>query len=111
MPESGTSTPDQASNHTHYRLRVTAGTSYDVSTHKVVPVNAPQTMTFETSSIILLLAVRIRKFTGFPPNSPEASSSFEHPLHTSDQYSIPFSLIPKTDIKGSDLVFGNDFDR
>jgi hypothetical protein len=111
MSESGTSTPDQASNHTHYRLRVTAGTSYDALTHKVVPVNAPQTMTFETSSIILSLAVRIRKFTGFPPGSPETSPYFEHPLHKSDQYSISFSFIPKTDIGGSDLVFGNDFDR
>jgi hypothetical protein len=111
MSESGTSTPDQASNHTHYRLRATAGTSYDVSTHKVVPVNAPQTITFETSSIILSLAVRLRKFTGFPSGSPETSPYFEHPLHKSDQYSISFSFIPKTDIPGSDLVFGNDFDR
>ena len=111
MSDSGTSTPDQASNHTYYRLRVTAGTSYDASTHKIVPVNAPQTMTFETSSIILSLAVRIRKFTGFPPGSPETSPYFEHPLHKSDQYSISFSFIPKTDIGGSDLVFGNDFDR
>ena len=68
-------------------------------------------MTFETSSLILSLAVRIRKFTGFPSDSPETSPYFEHPLHKSDQYSISFSFIPKTDIRGSDLVFGNDFDR
>ena len=111
MSKSGTSTPDQASDHTHYRLRATAGTSYDVSTHKIVPVNAPQTMTFETSSIILSLAVRLRKFTGFPSGSPETSPYFQHPLHKSDQYSISFSFIPKTDIRGSDLLFGNDFDR
>jgi hypothetical protein len=111
MSESGTSTPDQASDHTHYRLRATAGTSYDASTHKVIPVNAPETLTFETASIILSLAVRIRKFTGFPAGSPETSPYFEHPLHKSDQYSISFSFIPKKDIGGSDLIFGNDFDR
>ena len=110
----GTSTPehpDRAIDHSHYRLRVTAGTSYDVSTHQLVPVNAPETLTFETSSLIISLAVRIRSFTGFPSNSPQTSSYFDHPLHKSDQYSIAFSFIPKVDIPGSDLVFGNDFDR
>jgi hypothetical protein len=111
MSESGTSTPDQASRHTDYRLRTTAGTSYDVSTHELVPVNAPQTLTFETSSVVLSLAVRIRNFTGFPAGSPETSPYFEHPLHKADQYSISFAFIPKTDIRGSDLIFGNDFDR
>lgn len=107
----GTGAADQASNHTHYRLRVTAGPSYDPSTHKVVPVNAPETLTFETSSIAISLAVRIHKFTGFPLNSPETSPYFDHPLHKSDQYSISFSFIPKTDIPGAELIFGNDFDR
>src|SRR5436305_4751952 len=81
MSSSGTGTPelDQAIDHTHYRLRTTAGTSYDVATHKIVPVNAPETITFETQSIILSLAVRLRKFTGFPPGSPETSPYFEHP--------------------------------
>jgi hypothetical protein len=113
MSDSGTSTPNpnEASDHTDYRLRTTAGTSYDVSTHTLVPVNAPQTLTFETDSIMLSLAVRIRNFTGFPPSSPETSPYFQHPLHKSDQYSISFSFIPKSDIRGSDLIFGNDFDR
>lgn len=110
MSESGTSTSDEASDHTQYRLRTTAGTSYDVSTHKLVPVNA-KTLTFETSSIVLSLAVRLRRFTGLPPGCPETSPYFEHPLHKSDQYSISFSFIPKADIRGSDLIFGNDFDR
>ena len=102
---------DQASDHTHYRLRVTAGTSYDASTHKVVKVNAPESMIFETPHMILSLAVRIKIFTGFPPGSPESSPYFDHPLHESDQYSISYSIIPKQDIPGTDLVFGNDFDR
>ena len=54
--------------------------------------------------------MRLRKFTGFPPGSPETSPYFQHHLHKSDQYSISFSFIPKTDIRGSDLLFGNDFD-
>ena len=109
-PEAGVDT-DQASDNTQYRLRVTAGPSYDPSTHKVVPVNAAKTLTFKTSHIILSLAVRIKKFTGFPQPCPKTSSYFQHPLHKSDQYSISFSFIPKVDIPGTDLMFGNDFDR
>lgn len=94
-----------------YRLRVTAGPEYDPSTHKIVPVNAPETLTFENDHIIISVAVRLRNFTGFPASSPQTSSYFEHPLHTWDQYSISFSFIPKVDIPGDELVFGNDFDR
>ena len=102
---------DKASHHSRYRLRVTAGPSYDPSAHKLVHVNAPETLTFETEHIIISLAVRIQRFTGFPTSSPETSPYFSHPIHNSDQYSIAYSFIPKYDIKGSDLIFGNDFER
>lgn len=102
---------DKASNHTKYRLRVIAGPSYDPATHFVVPVNSPKTMTIENEHILLNFTVRIRTFTGFPKSSPKTSSYFEHALHKSDQYSISFSFVPKVDIPGNDLVFGNDFDR
>lgn len=102
---------DQASAHSRYRLKVTAGPAYDLSTHQVVHVNSPKTNTFENDHIILSVAVRVRNFTGFPPSSPETSPYFEHSLHTSDQYSISFRFIPKVDIPGHELVFGNDFDR
>ncbi|KAG9785686.1 hypothetical protein KCU88_g2403, partial [Aureobasidium melanogenum] len=102
---------DQAANHQQYRLRVTAGPSHDPATHKLVPVNADETLTFENEHMILSLAVRIRRFTGFPDDSPETSAYFEHDLHKHDQYSIAFSFVPKVDISGSDLIFGNDFDR
>ncbi|EXJ61344.1 uncharacterized protein A1O5_11902 [Cladophialophora psammophila CBS 110553] len=109
------SSPDrssQTSHHSQYRLRVTAGPSYDSATHKVIPVNAPETLTFETSSIILSVCVRIRHFTGFPPASPvTAEKYFTSDLHKYDQYSISFSFVPKQDIPGEELVFGNDFDR
>ncbi len=116
MPDSPASSSssddvDQASHHHQYRLRVTAGPAYDLSTHKLVPVNAPESLTFENDHIILSLAVRIRRFTGYPNDSPDTSPYFEHELHKSDQYSIAFSFVPKVDIPGSDLIFGNDFDR
>jgi hypothetical protein len=104
--------PESAKHYSQYRLRVTAGPSYEPSTHKVVPVNAPETLTFETSSMILSLCVRIKHFTGFPPSSPvTAEKYFSTDVHKHDQYSISFSFIPKVDISGQDLVFGNDFDR
>ena len=112
-PTSTPSPPDSATS-THaqkYKLRVTAGTSYEVSTHTLVPVNGPETLQLNTPHMLLSLAVRIKKFTGIPSSSPATTSYFSHPLHTSDQYSIAFQFIPKVDISGTDLVFGNDFDR
>lgn len=102
---------DGPAHHSQYRLRVTAGPAYDVDTHKVVPVNCPETLTFETEHMIITLAVRLKNFTGFPSSSPQTSSYFEHDLHKGDQYSISFAFVPKEDISGGDLVFGNDFDR
>lgn len=112
-PSSSTSADeaDTASHYCQYRLRVTAGPAYDPSTHRLVPVNAPETLTFENDHIVLSLAVRIRNFAGYPNDSPETSPYFDHDLHKSDQYSIAFSFIPKADIPGDDLIFGNDFDR
>jgi Protein of unknown function (DUF1769) len=94
-----------------YSLRVTAGISYDTASHVVVPVNAPQTLHLNSQHMLLSVAVRIKNFTGVPTSSPPTSPYFDHSLHRSDQYSIAFSFIPKTDIQGNDLVFGNDFDR
>ena len=48
---------------------------------------------------------------GLPDGSPSTSDYFKHSLHESDRYSISFSFIPKEDINGNDLVFGNDFDH
>lgn len=94
-----------------YKLRVTAGVSYDTTTHVNVPVNAPQTLQLDSQHMSLCLAVRIKHFTGLPSSSPTTSPYFDHPLHRSDQYSISFTFIPKVDIPGNDLIFGNDFDR
>ena len=48
---------------------------------------------------------------GLPKNSPTTSPYFSHPPHSSDQYSISFTMLPKTDIPGNALLFGNDFDK
>ena len=102
---------DPATDHTHYRLLVTAGPAYDPSTHKTVQVNGSDELTFESEHLVISIAVRLKHFTGFPDSSPETCAYFQHPLHTGDLYSIAFSFIPKVNIPGSDLVFGNDFDR
>jgi hypothetical protein len=39
------------------------------------------------------------------------SAYFSHPTHSRDLYSISFSFVPKRNISGNDLVFGNDFDH
>jgi hypothetical protein len=106
------STPSSENKQAHnYKLRVTAGLSYDTSTHVVVPVNASQTLHLNSQHMLLSVAVRIKKFTGLPASCPTTSPYFNHPLHKSDQYSISFSFVPKVDIPGNDLIFGNNFDR
>ncbi|KKY17988.1 hypothetical protein UCRPC4_g05191 [Phaeomoniella chlamydospora] len=94
-----------------YRLRVTAGPEYDTKTHQIVPVNAAKTTIIDNDLVTLAVAVRIQKYRGFPHGSPSTSSYFDHQLHKWDQYSISFSFIPKKDISGDDLLWGNDFDR
>jgi Protein of unknown function (DUF1769) len=111
-PPNESSTPITKNKHARkYKLRVTAGLSYDTTTHVVVPVNAPKTLHFDSEHMYLSLVVRIKKFSGLPASSPATSPYFDHPLHKSDQYSIAFQFIPKIDISGNDLLFGNNFDR
>ncbi|KAF2250219.1 DUF1769-domain-containing protein [Trematosphaeria pertusa] len=94
-----------------YLLQVTAGPSYDTSTHREVTVNGTDAHMIENDVMTCWLKVRIRDYHGLPRGSPSTSNYFEHPLHTSDRYSIGFSFIPKKDIKGNDLVTGFDFDH
>ncbi|KAI9862407.1 MAG: hypothetical protein M1824_001400 [Vezdaea acicularis] len=94
-----------------YRLRVTAGPTYDPETHKPVPVNEPTPMRISTDLADINLHVRIKNFRGTNPKSPSTSPYFTTPPHLSDLYSISFSLLPKKSINGDSLVFGNDFDH
>lgn len=59
MPTVGTSSAN-------YRLRVTAGPSYDLNTHKVVPVNAEETLRIENEQAVIYLCVRVQDYTGEP---------------------------------------------
>ena len=48
---------------------------------------------------------------GLPTGSPSSSPYFSTPQHPYDRYSISFSFVPKQDIAGDKLVFGNDFEH
>lgn len=94
-----------------YLLKVTAGPSRDTSTHRIVPVNGPDAHVTENDLMSVWLKVKIKDYHGLPRNSPSTSDYFNHPLHTSDRYSVGFSFVPKKDISGQDLVTGFDFDH
>ncbi|KAE8393990.1 hypothetical protein ETB97_009186 [Aspergillus alliaceus] len=94
-----------------YRLKVTAGPSYDPSTHQLVPVNEDQTLRIENELAITRLCVRVQDYTGYTDNSSKTNPYFDHPLHLSDQYSISFAIVFKRPVNANSLLFGNDFDR
>lgn len=117
---------DQAA---RYRLKVTAGSSYDPATHQLVPVNEDRSLRIENEHASVSLCVRIQDYTGisynllhcrylntkehigYPDNSPKTNPYFTHPLHTNDQYSLSFAINFKHPVNGDSLLFGNDFDR
>ena len=115
-------------------LRVTAGADYDDTQQVIVPVNQTRPVCIEGKKAKIELNVRIQDFHGLPPGSPVSSPYFSAEPHASngDQYSISFRFTPlspvpsgaeafsgKSDdndrepvgIKGTDLLFGNDFDH
>jgi hypothetical protein len=92
-----------------YRLIVTAGPSYDKSTHKVVGVNTGEAVTFENEFIRAKGKVRLRGYRGLPGRCPASSPYFDDPSHAKDQYSVAFSFVPKQDLPSADTVWGNDF--
>ncbi|KAH7379714.1 hypothetical protein BKA64DRAFT_749889 [Cadophora sp. MPI-SDFR-AT-0126] len=97
----------------NYVLQVTAGSEYDIKTHKIVPVNQSTPITIDSEHINVDLNVRVQSYRGLPPSSPPTSPYFSLPEHSksNDQYSIAFRFTPKSTINGDDLVFGNDFDH
>lgn len=112
-----------------YILRVTAGPSYDESTHVQVSVNEHTPVHIKSDVADIELNVRIQGYNGLPYGSPSTSSYFSTEPHATnqDQYSISFRFTPlnpsKSDsgkesgdedvagIRAADLQFGNDFDR
>lgn len=94
-----------------YILRISAGPSYDLSTHQYVPVNSEIPTAFENEFMTTKLKVRIRGYTGLPRASTSHSPYFDHPMHTRDQYSIGCSFVPKKDLDAIHAAWGNDFDH
>ncbi|RFU79291.1 hypothetical protein TARUN_2931 [Trichoderma arundinaceum] len=111
-----------------YILRVTAGPSYDESSHIEVPVNESAPVRISSDVADIELNVRIQDYKGLPRGSPSTSSYFSTEPHASnqDQYSISFRFTPLNPlgtenedsedegvlgIRAADLQFGNDFDR
>ncbi|KAF2814734.1 DUF1769-domain-containing protein [Mytilinidion resinicola] len=97
--------------HSNYILKVTAGHSYDPTTHEDVHVNSSKPISISSEHIDARIHVRIKDYRGLPKTSPSNSPYFSHPSHTYDRYSIAFTFTPKRHITGQDLVFGNDFDH
>ncbi|KAJ9150317.1 DUF1769-domain-containing protein [Pleurostoma richardsiae] len=80
-----------------YVLRVTAGPSYDLSSHTEVPVNSTEPVKLSTPHIDVDLNVRIQNYSGLPRDSPSTSPYFSAEPHArnADQYSIAFRFTPK----------------
>ncbi|KAL8832646.1 MAG: hypothetical protein Q9170_004806 [Blastenia crenularia] len=113
-----------------YLLRVTAGPSYDPTSHEIVHVNSGTPTHVKSPLCDANISVRIQNYRGepsglataipmiiahgaigLPRGSPSTSSYFSNPPHTHDQYSIGFSFTPRRTISGKSLVFGNDFEH
>jgi hypothetical protein len=103
-----------------YMLRVTAGSSYHISTHTEVPVNTSDPVKINNDFADFELNVRVQDYRGLPLNSPTTSPYFATEPHSvnNDQYSISFKFTPKKHpsskgdgISAADLQFGNDFDH
>lgn len=105
------SSPETTPEAEKYRLVVTAGPSYDKSSHKVVAVNTGEAVTVENDFIRARVKVRIRGFRGLPSRCPSSSPYFDDPSHAKDQYSVAFSFVPKRDLPSLHTVWGNDFDH
>ncbi|KAK3388453.1 hypothetical protein B0T20DRAFT_425473 [Sordaria brevicollis] len=81
-----------------YTLRITAGPSYDLSTHVELPINSPQlTHIVSDQGMDIDLSVRINNYRGLPKGSPDTSKYFERGVHgyNKDQYSIAMRFTPK----------------
>ncbi|KAI9672173.1 MAG: hypothetical protein M1831_001987 [Alyxoria varia] len=94
-----------------YVLKVSAGPSYDKSTHTPVQVNSPKAISFANDFVDVRLKVRIRDYDRLPKGSRNSTPYFDDPLHEKDQYSIGFTFVPKVDLPAKDIIWGNDFDH
>jgi hypothetical protein len=87
-----------------YLLRVSAGPSYDTSTHLPVIVNGDTPTAFENEFMTVKVKVRIRNYNGLPRSSTSHSPYFDDPRHAKDQYSVGFSFVPKKSFSAANTV-------
>ncbi|KAF2160081.1 hypothetical protein M409DRAFT_29380 [Zasmidium cellare ATCC 36951] len=92
-----------------YILSVTAGPNYE--DQNPIGINTEEPTRITSSHLTASLRVRIQNYRGLPKDSPKTSPYFSHPKHEKDLYSLSFTVTPKEDLNGHDLVFGNDFDH
>jgi len=92
-------------------LLVTAGPSYSPSSHHLLPINTPTPLEIHSPHITAAITIRIQNYRGLPTSSPSTSSYFTSPQHKTDLYSIAFDFTLNEDIPGTDLLFGNDFEK
>ncbi|KAF2723817.1 DUF1769-domain-containing protein [Polychaeton citri CBS 116435] len=92
-----------------YILSVTAGPNY--TDQKEIPINTADSTHITSDLATVNLSVRIQNYRGLPQGAPNTSPYFSKHPHQKDLYSIAFTITPKRDINGHDLVFGNDFDH
>ncbi|KAF3480641.1 uncharacterized protein GIQ15_05988 [Arthroderma uncinatum] len=96
---------------TQYKLQITAGPTYDTSTHSLVHVNTDTNLSIETEHARVNICLRIQDYNGLPTSSPRTHAHFSHPSRSNDQYSLAISFVPKKPIAGDEVVLGNDLDR
>ncbi|TLD15796.1 uncharacterized protein PgNI_01415 [Pyricularia grisea] len=78
----------------NYIIRVTAGTTRDVTEHKLVAVNTAEPLKIESDLIEARVNVRVKNYHGLPRNSPVDSPYFaaEPHAYNDDQYSIAINF-------------------
>lgn len=90
----------------HYRLRITAGPTYDKSLQKLITPNSHTALSVSPN---LDLSLRIKDYSGFPSCAPPTDDAyFSLPEHAKDSFSISFAFTPPRDIPVGDLMFGVD---
>ncbi|KAF2226163.1 hypothetical protein BDZ85DRAFT_182960, partial [Elsinoe ampelina] len=90
----------------NFRLRITAGPTYDKSLQRIVTVNSPDPHPISDN---VAISLRIRDYTGLPSASPASVPEyFDLPQHSKDTFSVAFAFTPPKDIPASNLYFGID---
>ncbi|KAF4552860.1 Hypothetical protein D9617_8g048720 [Elsinoe fawcettii] len=90
----------------NFRLRITAGPTYDKSLQRIVTVNSAEA---HPVSDHVAVSLRVKDYDGLPSSSPNSVPEyFELPQHSKDTFSVAFAFTPPKDIPASNLYFGID---